>query len=117
VLDNSLAEFSSFGDVTGLTGDEILVRYTFYGDADLSGTVDFDNDYILWQTGFLNGLSGWVFGDFNYDGVVDFDNDYILWQTLFLNQPPLPGGAGAVPEPATLSLLALGALALLRRRA
>ena len=116
VLDNSVAGYTSFGDANGLTGSEILVRYTFYGDADLSGTVDFDNDYILWQTGFLNGYTGWVYGDFNHDGVVDFDNDYILWQTVFLNQPPLPGGPGAVPEPGTLALLALGGLAVLRRR-
>jgi len=117
VLDNSLAHYTTFGDATGLTGAEVLVRYTFYGDADLSGTVDFDNDYILWQTGFLNGYTGWVYGDFNHDGVVDFDNDYILWQTLFLNQPTLPAAAeSAVPEPATLVLLALGGGAILRRR-
>jgi hypothetical protein len=116
VLDNSLAQFTEFGSVSGLVGTEILVRYTFYGDADLNGVVDFDNDYILWQTGFLNGYTGWVFGDFNHDGVVDFDNDYILWQTLFLNQPTLPAGSAAVPEPATLVLLSLGAISLLTNR-
>jgi hypothetical protein len=116
VLSNSLAHYTTFGSATGLTGSEVLVRYTFYGDADLSGAVDFDNDYILWQTGYLNGYTGWVYGDFNHDGVVDFDNDYILWQTLFLNQPVLPGSSTAVPEPGTLALVLLGGLCLLRRR-
>ena len=36
-----------FGDANGLTGSEILVRYTFYGDADLS-------DFVLFQ-GCFNG--------------------------------------------------------------
>jgi hypothetical protein len=116
VLDNSLAGYTEFGGATGLVGTEILVRYTFYGDADVNGVVDFDNDYILWQTGFLNNYTGWVYGDFNHDGVVDFDNDYILWQTLFLNQPTLPAGSAAVPEPATLVLMSLGAISLLTKR-
>ena len=97
VFDNSLAHYTTFGDANGLTGSEVLVRYTFYGDADLSGTVDFENDYIQWQTGFVNGLTGWQYGDFNHDGVVDFETDYILWQTTFVNQPALPGApAGGI---------------------
>jgi hypothetical protein len=115
VLDNSAASLTRFGDV-GLTGSEIILRYTYLGDADLDGKVDFDRDFILWQTGFLNHLSGWEYGDFNYDGVVDFDNDYILWQRAFLGQSVLPAGVDYVPEPLTLSMIALGVLVLLRRR-
>jgi hypothetical protein len=116
VLDNSLAGYTEFGDATGLTGSEVLVRYTFYGDADLSGMVDFDVDYILWQTGFVNGFTGWAYGDFDHNGVVDFDTDYILWQTSFVNQMALPGAPAGVPEPGTLVMIGLGLAGMMVRR-
>ena len=52
-------------------------------------------------------------GDFDSDGDVDWDD----LQTLMtgLNAGGAAGGA-AIPEPATLGLLAIGALAVIRRR-
>jgi hypothetical protein len=104
--------------------ESVLARYTFYGDVNLDGVVD-GLDYIYVDAAFTYYLatgeymSGWLNGDFNYDGVVD-QVDYIYIDgafTYFLGG----GGAGgleAVPEPATLSLLALGlAAAFARRRA
>jgi hypothetical protein len=52
----------------------------------------------------------WADGDFDEDGDVDLDDLSALaanWQY---------GVTGAVPEPATMTLLAIGSLALLRRR-
>jgi hypothetical protein len=65
----------SFGPFTVASGD-VLVKYTWYGDADFNGQVDFD-DYVRADGGFNNGLSGWINGDFDLSGAVDFD-DYVL---------------------------------------
>ena len=113
---------SSAGIPTPVSATDILVRYTFYGDADLSGKVDFDTDYHQWQAGFESGgaLTGWVWGDFDHNGVIDFDTDYHLWQAAFEagagTSLALPTDPGNTPEPGTLVLLTLGAAALLRRR-
>src|SRR5262249_20085699 len=45
---------TSFKGVTGLTGNEVLVAYTYYGDADLSGNVTLD-DFNQWLDGFQHG--------------------------------------------------------------
>jgi len=65
----------------------VLVKYTYYGDANFSGTVDFD-DYVAVDVGFNAHRTGWLNGDFNGSGAVDFD-DYVLIDTAFNTQ----GGA------------------------
>jgi PEP-CTERM motif len=113
--------------------DAVLVKYTYYGDANLDGVVD-GSDYSRIDNGYLNQLTGWSNGDFNYDGVID-GSDYTLIDNAFNSQgaslaseiagSPLaiataqisgPAGVAAVPEPASLSLLGLGSVALLGRR-
>jgi hypothetical protein len=101
----------------------VLLKYAFFGDSNLDGVVDVDNDF----SGFLDGLNGvgtsWYYGDYNYDGVVDVDNDF----SLFLDGLNLQGGVtlgeaggmttfAGVPEPATLGLMLLGGAAMLARR-
>ncbi len=74
------------------------------GDANRDGKVTFA-DYIALELGF--GTSGgWSAGDFNGDGIVNF-KDYIILESNFNR---------GVPEPATMSLVALGGLAMLMRR-
>jgi hypothetical protein len=57
-----------------------------------------------------------------YDGVVDGENDFLAFQNGILFQGGPLGGAGqaselgSVPEPATLTLLVLGAAARVARR-
>ena len=63
---------------------DTLVKYTWNGDANLSGTVSFD-DYARIDIGFNQHLTGWANGDFNYDGVVNFD-DYVLIDIAFNQQ-------------------------------
>jgi hypothetical protein len=109
---------------------DVLVKYTYYGDTTLKGYVNgsdysrIDNAYITDQTS-PGTLTGWFNGDFNYDGVIN-GSDYTLIDNAFNQQgaslaaqlasPTASIGGSAVPEPATLGLAAMGALALLGRR-
>ncbi len=114
---------------------DVLVKYTYFGDADLSGKVD-GSDYAKIDNGFTHpALKGWFNGDFNYDGVVD-GSDYSLIDNAFNMQPTGPGSqlggsllastasevaissdsSSAVPEPGSLSLLGIGAVGLMARR-
>jgi hypothetical protein len=62
----------------------VLVKYTYYGDANLDGQVD-GSDYTKIDNGFNNHLTGWINGDFNYDGAVD-GSDYTLIDNAFNTQ-------------------------------
>ncbi len=109
-----------------VTNSDVLIKYTYFGDANLDGVVN-GSDYTLIDNGFNNNLTGWHNGDFNYDGVVNGD-DYTLIDNAFNTQgaritslpsesiDASPSSQAAVPEPATLAMLALGAGGLLLRR-
>jgi autotransporter-associated beta strand protein len=109
-----------------LNGSTLTVGYAYYGDADMNGVVD-GNDYTMIDTGFGGGGTGWQYGDFNYDGVID-GSDYSLIDNAFNTQtgsaPAIQvaantaeiAGGSAVPEPASLGLLGIGALGLMSRR-
>ncbi|CAN5379540.1 hypothetical protein BH09PLA1_BH09PLA1_35040 [soil metagenome] len=62
----------------------VLVRYTYYGDADFNGVVNFD-DYSRIDVGFLSERTGWTNGDFDGNGIVNFD-DYSLIDLAFNTQ-------------------------------
>jgi len=83
------------------------------GDADLSGCVDDDDLSIVLARGWGSTNATWVTGDFTGDGCVD-DDDLCL---VLVNWTGPCETIHLVPEPATLSLLAVGALVLVRRRA
>jgi autotransporter-associated beta strand protein len=151
------AEYSSVGGAGNFSGQsyadvDTLVKYTYYGDTDFNGKVNFD-DYVRTDSGFNNHLTGWLNGDFDLNGQVNFD-DYVLIDLAFNTQNGTLGRAlsfldgtdrsthemnasslqkleqhfdqfgegyahsflAAVPEPAGLSGLALGLVALCNRR-
>jgi autotransporter-associated beta strand protein len=108
--------------------NDVLVKYTYYGDANLDGQVN-SADYTSIDNGYLNKLTGWQNGDFNYDGVIN-GSDYTLIDNAFNMQgaqisaelatstAELAGGptASAVPEPIGLSILGFAAAPLLLSR-
>jgi hypothetical protein len=69
----------------------VLIKYTWNGDTNLDGVVNFD-DYVRVDVGFNVGLPGWNNGDFNYDGVVNFD-DYVMIDIAFNTQSGTLGRA------------------------
>ncbi len=78
------------------------------GDCDLDGDVDWA-DYQLLEAAFGTETGAtWAEGDFDADGDVDWA-DYQKLEENF-------GNHVVIPEPATLGLLALGLIPLLRRR-
>ena len=110
---------------------DVLVKYTYYGDANLDGKVD-ASDYSRIDSNFATGgtLTGWYNGDFNYDGVVN-GSDYTLIDNAFNRQgahltaelaastAEIAGGisgSSSVPEPTTLGLMTIAIAGLLGRR-
>jgi hypothetical protein len=83
------------GAFDGVTPDStaVLVKYTYYGDANFDGSVNFD-DYVRTDVGFNTGLTGWSNGDYNYSGAVDFD-DYVLIDVAFNTQSGVLNRASA----------------------
>jgi autotransporter-associated beta strand protein len=98
----------------------VRVQVAVYGDADLSGKVDFsDLGTVIANYGMTSGAT-WSQGDFNYDGTVDFSDlgtviaNYGMSLPSGLGAAPRANGAGsAVPEPGTLTMLAAGLVGLL----
>jgi hypothetical protein len=71
-------------DGQALDNSALVIKYTYYGDANFSGRVTFD-DYVRTDIGFNQQHSGWINGDFNDSGTVNFD-DYVLIDSAFNNQ-------------------------------
>jgi hypothetical protein len=71
-------------DGQAIDNTAVLVKYTYYGDTDFNGRVNFD-DYVRTDNGFNNHSSGWVNGDFDGNGSVNFD-DYVLIDLAFNTQ-------------------------------
>jgi fibronectin-binding autotransporter adhesin len=111
----------------GTAGDDVLVKFTWGGDATLDGSVTIADLGVLaanWQANERY----WFHGDFNFDGSVNIADLGILaanWQ-----KGTSGGGMSfaealamfevfngvVIPEPSALGLVGLGALALRRRR-
>jgi hypothetical protein len=105
---------------------QVLVKRTYYGDADLNGQVDVNDLGTLatnWQTSQI-----WIGGDFDYNGTVDVNDLGLLasnWQAGVgsplgptslaeaLSSLGLPNVS--VPEPTILGVTMVSVLGALRR--
>jgi len=127
------ADSADAGNPAGLASGQIEIMYTLLGDANLDGKVN-GSDFNLMATNFNQAVTaGWDKGDFNYDGKVN-GNDFVLLAANFnqfasqsadssADAAALDDFAAAngisltsVPEPASIGLLAFGALGLFARR-
>jgi autotransporter-associated beta strand protein len=111
-------------------GSAFTVAVALYGDANLSGTVDFDDLLALAQSyGSASGAT-WSAGDSNYDGAINFDDLLALAQnysqslsldvTSFLPDASFAAdwrlALSLVPEPGLFGVGALAMTLLGRRR-
>jgi hypothetical protein len=74
---------TSFAGQSVLATD-VLVKYTWDGDANLDGVVNAD-DYFQIDSGYITQSKGWYNGDFNYDDVINAD-DYFLIDSAYIGQ-------------------------------
>jgi hypothetical protein len=122
---------------TPAVADQIIIKTTLAGDANLDGIVNFPDLLVVAQDYGKTGQD-WAHGDFNYDGIVNFP-DLLLVAQNYGKQlsagelEQLPGGFTAqwqlaqaevvaarttnnVPEPLASSIILCGLGALLARR-
>jgi hypothetical protein len=71
-------------DGQAIDNTAVLVKYTWYGDTDFNGKVNFD-DYVRTDGGFNNHRTGWINGDSDGNGQINFD-DYVLIDLAFNTQ-------------------------------
>lgn len=97
-----------------------VLKHTHYGDADLDGTVDFEDLVKLAQ--HYNQLTGqgWADGSFNGDGKVDFNDLVLIAQNYNLGPSSFEAdwllAQSLAPEPAMMLSTAFLAAARRRRR-
>jgi autotransporter-associated beta strand protein len=110
-----------WGGATLVAGD-VLVMYTYAGDANLDGKINID-DYgrIDGNVASSGSVFGWFNGDFNYDGKINIDDYGIIDGNINRQGTPFAAAGGleevsAVPEPVLSLWLAPALLARRRRR-
>ncbi len=86
ILANTTSLYSSQNLFDGLAPlpTDLLIKYTYYGDANLDGKVD-GSDYSRIDSAVLFKQTGWFNGDFNFDGAVN-GSDYTLMDNAFNTQ-------------------------------
>jgi subtilisin-like proprotein convertase family protein len=81
---NSELNKTSFDGVTGLNTSDVFVKYTYYGDSDLSGNATID-DFTLFLVGYQNSGNSWFRGDYDYGGLTTLD-DFTLFLLSYQQQ-------------------------------
>ena len=101
---------------------EVVVAYTFYGDANLDSAVD-AGDFGILAANWGQGEKVWSLGDFNYDGNVNLQDFNRLASNFGLSAagPTVTPEdwtrlGAAVPEPAVAGVIAGAWIVTMRRR-
>src|ERR1043165_6835552 len=132
-LVRAAGSYTSFGGQV-VASNTVLVQMTRGADATMDGIVDSQDVSIIGTRFNKPGSGQWCFGEFDYSGTCDASDVSVLGTTFGKTSPTLSpvqmtaefgaaftsafeaGQAGAVPEPASLTLIGLGGLALMGRR-
>ena len=104
--------FDNGTELVTTTGGTLFLLINLQGDASLDGYVD-DDDLSLLLTNWHTAGS-WAQGNFNADDTIDDDDLSLLLTNWHSGTPPTAGNI--IPEPATIALLILGSVGMLRRR-
>jgi hypothetical protein len=120
---SAIFDFSSNPTATflGNTVDStaVLMRYTLAGDANMDGTVN-GLDFNALANGFGTSAK-WTSGDFDYSGSVDSSDFALLAENYGMTigsaaAVPSASLGSVVPEPTSIGVIGLAALAFRRRR-
>jgi hypothetical protein len=122
------ADSADLNNPAGLSSGQIEIRYTLLGDANLDGKVN-GTDFAILAANFNQSVTGWDAGDFNYDNRangIDFTELAANFNQGITNPSEVAAldafaaanglSLTAVPEPASVGLLAFSGLTLLSRR-
>jgi autotransporter-associated beta strand protein len=103
---------------------DVLIMYTYAGDANLSGLIDAD-DYFQIDMNYNKpgaAAAGHYAGDFDYSGQIDGDDFFLIDANYNSQGAPISaaaplGGISAVPEPSAVTMIGIAAaMTLIRRR-
>ena len=77
-MDNNDIGATTFDGVNTSDLNEVMIKFTYYGDSDLSGTVD-ATDFGLFAAGKSNAGTGWAFGNYDYNSTTADATDFGLF--------------------------------------
>ncbi len=97
------------------SGYQLTFQALTWGDANGDHAVDGGDLALMGGNWMVTSGRVWLDGDFNGDGAVN-GGDLALMGGNWMWTLPAPAPGQAIPEPATLALLAMGGVAMIRRR-
>jgi hypothetical protein len=120
VMDNAVLNKATFGGVS-VDANSVLVGAELLGDSNADGHVDL-TDLSTVLNNFGSTTNAWTSGNFDGASTIDLTDLSDVLNNFGLSNPNASdgglsfGGAVATPEPASLAVVGLGAVALISRR-